>query len=437
MTIRGEGADQTVVRAASALNDWVFEVYTDTGPIAYAMEGLTVQDGPDGGVSVEIYYPASAGATMSFSDMIVQNNLGPGVSLGAYADNMTSSLTDVVIRNNGTTLGYGGGVTAWYGGNLTLNNVTINDNQAWYGGGVYYGNQYGTDSLWMTNVTIYSNTAKYQGGGVYMHNGLSTGGLTATNVTIAYNRSLSGTGGSIYNDNSHVYLENTIVAYGVIVSGTVANNCAGNLSANITSLGHNLESANTCDLSGAGVLTNTDPLLDTELRDNGGDTPTLALLSGSPAIDAGDDSLCPATDQRGVARPQATQCDMGAFEVRPPTASNVSVTGLVGDDITVGLQGAGPDSSSPLTYWVVGLPHEGTLYQYNAGSRGAQISAIPALVTDSGHRVIFAPPAGGHGDPYTTFTYKVIDGILDSNIATVTIVVGKAAVYLPITLREG
>jgi hypothetical protein len=34
----------------------------------------------------------------------------------------------------------------------------------------------------------------------------------------------------------------------------------------------------------------------------------------SSAIDAGDDGLCPATDQRGVTRPQGAHCDIGAFE---------------------------------------------------------------------------------------------------------------------------
>ena len=102
----------------------------------------------------------------------------------------------------------------------------------------------------------------------------------------------------------------------------------------------------------------------------------------------------------------------------------------------VTLVGAAPCSIDPLQYWVVSLPHKGTLYQYDAGGRGAQISTTPALVTDSGHRVIFAPLTGGYGDPYTTFTYKVNDGMVDSNIATATIVVGKADVYLPITLKE-
>jgi hypothetical protein len=40
----------------------------------------------------------------------------------------------------------------------------------------------------------------------------------------------------------------------------------------------------------------------------------LALLPGSPAIDAGDDLTCPPADQRGVRRPQGAHCDIGAFE---------------------------------------------------------------------------------------------------------------------------
>ena len=53
------------------------------------------------------------------------------------------------------------------------------------------------------------------------------------------------------------------------------------------------------------------------LADNGGPTLTHALLAGSPAIDAADDGVCPATDQRGVVRPQGMGCDVGAYEYVP------------------------------------------------------------------------------------------------------------------------
>jgi hypothetical protein len=54
------------------------------------------------------------------------------------------------------------------------------------------------------------------------------------------------------------------------------------------------------------------------LQDNGGPTWTHALLPGSPAIDRGEAGQCPATDQRGVSRPQGAGCDLGAFELEGP-----------------------------------------------------------------------------------------------------------------------
>ena len=50
------------------------------------------------------------------------------------------------------------------------------------------------------------------------------------------------------------------------------------------------------------------------------------MQSNSPAIDAGNDLACPATDQRDVARPQGSDCDIGAYEFTPnaPTEYDVS-----------------------------------------------------------------------------------------------------------------
>ena len=51
------------------------------------------------------------------------------------------------------------------------------------------------------------------------------------------------------------------------------------------------------------------------LANNGGQTQTMLPQAGSPAIDAGNDANCPATDQRGVSRPQGVHCDIGAVEL--------------------------------------------------------------------------------------------------------------------------
>jgi len=67
------------------------------------------------------------------------------------------------------------------------------------------------------------------------------------------------------------------------------------------------------------------------LADNGGPTLTMALLPGSPAIDAGNTSLAPVTDQRGFPRPAGLAADIGAFEygsVMPTLA--ISPTGTSG-----------------------------------------------------------------------------------------------------------
>ncbi len=71
-----------------------------------------------------------------------------------------------------------------------------------------------------------------------------------------------------------------------------------------------------CNPNGTTDQSFTDALLG-PLADNGGPTLTHALGAGSPAIDAADAGACPATDQRGVARPQGAGCDVGAFELIP------------------------------------------------------------------------------------------------------------------------
>jgi Right handed beta helix region len=82
---------------------------------------------------------------------------------------------------------------------------------------------------------------------------------------------------------------------------------------------------------GAGFVT-ADPAIGA-LRNNGGPTQTHALLSGSPAIDAG--FACEATDQRGVARPQGPACDIGAYELIPLQVTFAPSAGTLRDLIVV------------------------------------------------------------------------------------------------------
>jgi hypothetical protein len=94
------------------------------------------------------------------------------------------------------------------------------------------------------------------------------------------------------------------------------------LSGAFTSLGHNMVEVKgnstglTDGVNGDLIGTLSAPYLPNlgPLANNGGPTPTLALLPGSPAIDAGDDSLADGTDQRGYARKGGLQVDIGAYE---------------------------------------------------------------------------------------------------------------------------
>jgi hypothetical protein len=109
--------------------------------------------------------------------------------------------------------------------------------------------------------------------------------------------------------------------------GPAGNTGAPDLQGSFSSLGHNLigrtdgnsgfTNGVNGDLAGSGSAP-IDPFLG-PLTDNGGPAPTMALLHGSPALDAGDDALLRpphplTTDQRGFPRKSGSHVDIGAFE---------------------------------------------------------------------------------------------------------------------------
>jgi hypothetical protein len=118
-------------------------------------------------------------------------------------------------------------------------------------------------------------------------------------------------------------LRNTIVA------GNAAPT-SPDVSGNFQSGGHNLigdgSGGTGYDLSDlVGTSANpVDPVLG-PLQDNGGPTLTMALLPGSPAIDAGDDTDAPDTDQRGFARIAEDHIDIGAFELQVGQVTHLSL----------------------------------------------------------------------------------------------------------------
>jgi predicted outer membrane repeat protein len=223
--------------------------------------------------------------------------VGGIVGGGIFNDTIgTLTVTKSTFSDN-STLDSGGGIRN--NGTLQVTDSSFSGNSAEFGGGIYNGG-----TLEVTNSTFSANGAEY-GGGID-----NLGMLEVTNGTFSGNFALiNGGGGGISNFGTGT-LKNTIVANS-LYSG-------GNCSDPMTDGGGNL---NWPDTTCPGL--NADPLLG-PLQDNGGPTETQALLAGSPAIDAAVLENCPATDQRGISRPQGAGCDMGAFELEMNSTYNFS-----------------------------------------------------------------------------------------------------------------
>ncbi len=183
---------------------------------------------------------------------------------------------------------------------------------AWFGGA----------SVSVLNSTFAGNTARC-GQAIFPDGSAGIGGGVANfggSLIINYSTIASNSASDNYTGASQgggCYLGgDSLILYNTILSGNTVNGSHGNAFGAITDGGHNLSSDQTPLLSAAGSRNNVDPKL-APLGNNGGTALTMALLFGSPAIDAGDEAECPPTDQRGVARPAGLACDIGAFEFAP------------------------------------------------------------------------------------------------------------------------
>jgi CSLREA domain-containing protein len=144
------------------------------------------------------------------------------------------------------------------------------------------------------------------------------GVVNLNNVTIANNS--ANYGGGIGVTSGTINMSNTIVAGNSTSAG--APDCTGTSHFSINSNGNNLIGDNTgCTISGVKAsdkigtgASPINPLLGA-LDSNGGATQTMPLRLGSLAINGGANATCAAMDQRGIVRPQGLACDIGAFEL--------------------------------------------------------------------------------------------------------------------------
>jgi CSLREA domain-containing protein len=279
VTISGVSTEETIIQASSCdptqetcTNDHELFWVPWTGTLT--LSNLTVRNGKNiddlnGGV---IY----SEGTVNIVNSVFSSNRGAygGVIVNLngtlFISNSTFSLN--LAQNTGGYV-YGGVIYNTMLGVVHIETSTFMDNSALIGGAID-----NAGNLEIVNSTFSGNIATNKGGGIY-----NTGLLAITNCTFSNNSATNG-GAGIYNDSlGTLNYTNTLIA-----NSTVGPECVTEVD-----VGTNLN--------------------------NGGPTQTNALLSGSLGIDNGHLASCPDTDQRGVARPQGEECDIGAYEREPVT----------------------------------------------------------------------------------------------------------------------
>jgi hypothetical protein len=295
LVISGTGdAAVTIIRGAENLEDRIFHLLDDA---VVRINRVTVRDGNVSSAGGGIL---SQGGALELQEVIVRDNRSGDSGGGLYFIGVELlTITGSTFYSNAAT----GGASS-------------------RGGGIYIGQN--SDAV-IHNTTVSSNTADSRGGGIEIANNSQT--IELNNVTITENRLLEepqGGGGLAIGNSNETHVSNSIIA-GNVVSDTgafVFRDCRGQFASLVYTLIQEQPANCVVSMAGAdeGNLIGDDPALE-PLADNGGQTPTHALPTGSPALDAGnpapvgDAPACAPLDQRGVTRPNGAACDMGAFEL--------------------------------------------------------------------------------------------------------------------------
>jgi hypothetical protein len=269
----GKAVDGDTIRVASG-------IYTGSGTdVVRINKNLTISGGWDSGFS-----------SQSGLSTIDGQKVRTGLYVGKFSPgsiNMTASIDHFVIKN-----GYNGGISNNYA-NLTITNSSIQNNVGTIGGGI----KSDIANLTLNNVTISNNSGP----------GLSTmsGNININNTTISENTAFAG--GGIKNSFATVQITNSIL------SGNIGTSDGPDCYGTLISLGNNIIGNTTdCNITAAsGDQFSVNPQLGILLSQQG----YYPLVSGSPAINAGNSSTCIVTDQRGLAR--VGTCDIPRRERHP------------------------------------------------------------------------------------------------------------------------
>lgn len=407
MTIEGAGANRTVIEQTpvadrSTMGDRVFDIEAVSGGLTptVSLSGVEVSGGDANADNpVDQFFGGdirNSGVLTLTDDWITNGFACSGGGVGNSSGTVTIEQTLISGNHSACSGGDSGGVenfgtpasgtTPDLPGHLVIDDSTIADNDARLVGGVFSWND-DNNTLTITNSTIAGNFAQDESGGL-----------------------ARGPGGGLGLGEGIARVQNTIIADNFEKTGgvTTPTNCAPG--PGLTSQGNNIDSGTDCHLHdtipGQTDQSDTNPLLG-PLQNNGGPTMTIAIAPGSPALDRVPRTGfgCPATDQRGVPRPQGTGCDIGAFELQvPPTCAGVTSNDTGAGTVTIGLSCSGT-APGPLTYALRSNPAHGTLAGFNPSTGVVQ----------------YTPSKGFVGTD--TFSYSGASSGGAANTATVTIVV--------------
>jgi HYR domain len=344
-------------------------------------------------------------------------------------------LRDCVIADNrvGGSAARGAGLQNFYQGSVGAANCTFVNNHC-LDSGSEGGAIYNYRSLTLVNCTLTGNSAGNSGGA--LHNDALSSNVVIRSCTIVSNSAPQGS--ALYNNGFSTYngiidIQNSIVAAnagqfeiynrGVFFSG--GHNLLGHVNLNGTAP----QPTDRVDVT-------AEELHLGPLQNNGGSTPTHALLSGSVAIDGGDagsEPNCLPADQRGVARPHYAACDIGAFEADqlPPILSAFPVPhtfcGSTGSEtVNLSFSVRDPDGDGITIVWFV----NGIAYQTNTIG-GGQASLDGAIVSFAaiypiGSHSVAISAWDGKSDPATAVTEIVVGDSIPPAIACQTNIVTSA-----------
>lgn len=183
------------------------------------------------------------------------------------------------------------------------------------GGGLYNSGQGRLDLL---NTTITLNAAQ-EGGGLYNHRAANIINSTIYNNTstkdgseiVACGTKDEAQGKGCLNDSSQV---ETDILNTIVGNSTGVPACSGDVSL-FTSKGHNIDLGTSCGFNQTGDQSNipVSELFVGSAANNDGESPNYAIRADSAAHNRGDNTKCPIIDQRSYSRD--TACDIGAFEI--------------------------------------------------------------------------------------------------------------------------